>query len=155
GFEVVVYERRPIPGGKARSIPKQKTGVDGRKDLPGEHGFRFFPGFYRHLPDTMKRIPCGDKTVFDNLGPPEFTLIARAGGLGDIAYPSQPPRTFAEVVRLLRTVLSNDLGFDDGELDYYIGRLLALLTSCRARRFAEYEYQDWWTFVGASPRSEA
>ena len=26
-------------------------------DLPGEHGFRFFPGFYEHLPDTMKRIP--------------------------------------------------------------------------------------------------
>src|SRR5262249_30273340 len=52
-------------------------------------------------------------------------------------------------------VMSNDLGFDAGELDFYIGRLLALLTSCRARRFAEYEHQDWWSFVGAEPRSQA
>ena len=26
---------------------------------PGEHGFRFFPGFYHHIPDTMRRIPDG------------------------------------------------------------------------------------------------
>jgi uncharacterized protein with NAD-binding domain and iron-sulfur cluster len=25
--------------------------------LPGEHGFRFFPAFYRHIFDTMKRTP--------------------------------------------------------------------------------------------------
>lgn len=25
--------------------------------LPGEHGYRFFPAFYRHVFDTMKRIP--------------------------------------------------------------------------------------------------
>jgi len=52
GFEVSVYERRDVFGGKARSIPVAGTGQEGRKDLPGEHGFRFFPGFYRHLPDT-------------------------------------------------------------------------------------------------------
>src|SRR5262245_33624893 len=79
GFEVAVYESRSIPGGKARSIPVPGSGVDGRKDLPGEHGFRFFPGFYRHLPDTMKRIPFGKKRVFDNLVTPTFTQIARAG----------------------------------------------------------------------------
>ena len=25
--------------------------------VPGEHGFRFFPSFYRHLFDTMARTP--------------------------------------------------------------------------------------------------
>ena len=25
--------------------------------LPGEHGFRFFPNFYKHVTDTMSRIP--------------------------------------------------------------------------------------------------
>ena len=57
GFRVHVYERKPVLGGKARSIPVPGSGVVGRADLPGEHGFRFFPGFYRHLPDTMRRIP--------------------------------------------------------------------------------------------------
>ena len=28
--------------------------------LPGEHGFRFFPGFYKHVIDTMRRIPSFD-----------------------------------------------------------------------------------------------
>ena len=58
GFEVEVIEARSIPGGKARSLPATNTGTDGRPDLPAEHGFRFFPGFYTHLPDTMSRIPC-------------------------------------------------------------------------------------------------
>ena len=62
GFEVEVYEFRNVPGGKARSIPSPHTGVDGRQDLPGEHGFRFFPGFYKHVIDTMQRIPVKDPT---------------------------------------------------------------------------------------------
>ena len=53
GFDVEVYELLPIPGGKARSFPVPGSGKDGRKDLPGEHGFRFFPRFYRHIIDTM------------------------------------------------------------------------------------------------------
>lgn len=43
GFDVAVYERRDAWGGKARSTKKPGTGRDGRDDLPGEHGFRFFP----------------------------------------------------------------------------------------------------------------
>src|SRR5688572_30540516 len=56
GFEVTVYERNAL-GGKARSIPVAGTAKGDRKHLPGEHGFRFFPGFYHHVPDTMRRIP--------------------------------------------------------------------------------------------------
>src|SRR5437016_1727725 len=67
GFEVTVVERGGVPGGKARSVRIPGTGTQGRADLPGEHGFRFFPGFYRHLPDTMRRIPFTNGTVFDNL----------------------------------------------------------------------------------------
>src|SRR3954454_9209646 len=67
GFSVTVYEQRDAPGGKARSIPYVGSGTDGRADLPGEHGFRFLPGFYRHLPDTMSRTPAGAGTVRDRL----------------------------------------------------------------------------------------
>ena len=56
GFDVTVYEPTAL-GGKARSIPVARHRPGGRKDLPGEHGFRFFPGFYHHIPDTMRRIP--------------------------------------------------------------------------------------------------
>ncbi|MGF1425628.1 FAD-dependent oxidoreductase [Kitasatospora sp. LaBMicrA B282] len=50
GYSVTVFERHEL-GGKARSIRMPATG------LPGEHGFRFFPSFYRNLTDTMRRIP--------------------------------------------------------------------------------------------------
>src|SRR6516164_10585184 len=67
GFEVVVLERRYTPGGKARSVhvTEEDEGRSGHQvahnaqapvghRLPGEHGFRFFPGFYRHVIDTMR-----------------------------------------------------------------------------------------------------
>src|SRR5690349_7333702 len=68
GFSVDVYERKSL-GGKARSIPVKGTARGGRKPLPGEHGFRFFPGFYHHVPDTMRRIPFAKNAhgVWDNL----------------------------------------------------------------------------------------
>ena len=83
GFEVVVLERGQLAGGKARSIPVERRrsrherprarrygrGVD-RAPVPGEHGFRFFPGFYKHVIDTMRRIPSFDgRTVADHLVP--------------------------------------------------------------------------------------
>src|SRR5918911_1568816 len=82
GFAVTVLEQRDAPGGKARSIPVAGSGQDGRADLPGEHGFRFFPGFYRHLPDTMARIPAAGSArgVLGNLVAATETEIARAGG---------------------------------------------------------------------------
>ena len=60
GFSVEVYEQRSVAGGKARSfrVPLTKAGGASPR-LPAEHGFRFFPGFYRHLFDTMKQIPTG------------------------------------------------------------------------------------------------
>src|ERR1700733_3133879 len=80
GFSVDVYERKPVFGGKARSIPVAGSGVEGRADLPGEHGFRFFPGFYKHVTDTMRRIPYGVRgNTFDNLSVATRTLLARAG----------------------------------------------------------------------------
>src|SRR5713101_6282765 len=80
GFHVEVFERKPVLGGKARSIPVIGSGTDGRRDLPGEHGFRFFPGFYKHVTDTMRRIPYGAHgNTFDNLTVATRILLARAG----------------------------------------------------------------------------
>src|SRR3954468_5694247 len=85
GFDVVVYELRALPAGKARrmaAIP----GTGGRRALPGEHGFRFFPGFYKHVPDTMSRIPYRNQAqgVFDNLVVSTQLEIAREDGQNEL-----------------------------------------------------------------------
>lgn len=51
GFDVSVFDAQEVPGGKAISFLQN--------GLEGEHGFRFFPGFYRNVTDSMGRIPCG------------------------------------------------------------------------------------------------
>ena len=84
GFEVTVYERKAL-GGKARSIPVPGSATGGRKALPGEHGFRFFPGFYHHVPDTMRRIPfaCNPNGVGDNLVSAHGRQVRARGGRVD------------------------------------------------------------------------
>jgi uncharacterized protein with NAD-binding domain and iron-sulfur cluster len=78
GFRVHVYERKAL-GGKARSIPVPRTASGGRRPLPGEHGFRFFPGFYHHVPDSMRRtpLPGNEDGVRNNLVDAMDTLGAR------------------------------------------------------------------------------
>nr|WP_306307204.1 FAD-dependent oxidoreductase [Nocardia exalbida] len=90
GFQVTVYEKRAW-GGKARSVGVPGTGVEGRPDLPGEHGFRFFPGFYQHVPDTMRRIPFPGNAngVWDNLVAVPEARFARSGG-DDFRVPLGP-----------------------------------------------------------------
>src|SRR5450631_2958149 len=65
GFTVDVYERRRIFGGKAssRRVPSSGPAAASAVGLPGEHGFRFFPGWYQHLFATMKDIPYQDRTT--------------------------------------------------------------------------------------------
>jgi uncharacterized protein with NAD-binding domain and iron-sulfur cluster len=156
GFEVTVYETRSIPGGKARSMPVPGSGTQGRRDLPGEHGFRFFPGFYRHLPDTMRRIPFGSQRegVFANLVPATKVQMARAGG-AEIISPAHFPASLGDIHLAFRSLLAyaTEVGIPPAEQLYFVDRLLLLLTSCEERRFAEYEGQSWWTFSGAQSRS--
>jgi len=81
GFAVTVCERNAAFGGKARSMSVAGSGVGRRMDLPGEHGFRFFPGFYKHITDTMSRIPfgVGRAKCRDNLVQAARILLARQG----------------------------------------------------------------------------
>ncbi len=97
GFKVAVYElQEHIAGGKARSLPVPNSGTQNRPNLPAEHGFRFFPGFYRHLPDTMQRIPFDGKWVIDNLTDAKDTLLVRPGR--DFVYaPTKFPSTLEEL----------------------------------------------------------
>src|SRR5262249_19533778 len=145
-----------IPGGKARSMDAI-PGTGGRRALPGEHGFRFFPGFYRHVPDTMSRIPYRGQVqgVFDNLVTSTQVEIARAGAKDELVAPARFPVTRAEWEAPLNFVLTFavHLGIPREERADFAGLLSALLSACDARRFGEYENESWWVFADAEHRS--
>ncbi len=157
GFDVVVLEARAIPGGKARSLPVPGSATGGRADLPAEHGFRFFPGFYQHVPDTMRRIPAGTETVFDHLTGATRILLAQAGGRNELIAGAHLPESLEDLAVLSRFLfeLMTSLGIPPQEHAWLMERLLTLLTSCDDRRYQQWELQSWWVFVAAEQRSEA
>lgn len=157
GFEVTVYEHRDVFGGKARSMPVPGSGTGGRADLPAEHGFRFFPGFYRHLPDTMNRIPYGNWTVFHHLVNTTRVMIAQANGGNEIIGPTATPSSFndLEVALKFGWTIDTQLGIPQYELAEFYERLLMYLASCEERRLKQWEYMGWWEFVEAEGKSKA
>ncbi len=159
GFEVVVYERNAL-GGKARSIPVPQTGAGGRLPLPGEHGFRFFPGFYHHVPDTMKRIPFPGNAggVRDNLVSALGAKFLRAGDRGDAGPfglgPDPMAPTSVEGMRYLLTDLFAGHGVPPHELAYFVERMLVFVTSSDERRYGQWENVSWWDFIKAENKSQ-
>ena len=170
GFEVVVLERRDIAGGKARSIPviHEGEGTSGHQlaggaggslqhRVPGEHGFRFFPGFYKHVIDTMRRIPSFDgRKVADHLVPTTRLDIHAIRTNPPFVVPAGFPLSPRDAGTMLRDILLSfgpiaDLTPDD--LAFFGARIWQILTSCQERRLAEYERTSWWEFVGAEQRS--
>jgi uncharacterized protein with NAD-binding domain and iron-sulfur cluster len=155
-FDVVVYELRSIPGGKARSMPA-KPGTDGRGPLPGEHGFRFFPGFYRHVTHTMSRIPYAGQAagVLDNLVSATEIQLAREGGKNELVTPAHFPVTTSDWQATLRFAAEYavNVGIPLVEQAHFVSLLSNLLSACEERRFEQYENQSWWEFSGAEGRS--
>jgi len=156
GFAVEVYERRNIPGGKARSLEVGEP-TRGRRPLAGEHGFRFFPGFYKHVVDTMRRIPCGSGSVADNLV--DTTEIQIAGyGKPSVYVPARFPEAPEELQSAFNFVLGllgGALELNLAELAFLGTKLWQFVTSCDERRLTEYECLPWWDFIEAEHRSAA
>jgi len=154
GFKVHVYERKAVLGGKARSLSVPNSGDNGRLPLPGEHGFRFFPGFYKHVIDTMRRTPYGEHaSVFDNLTIATRMLLAREGQT-ELTWIARSPRTLQDL-RVFLMELFTPLGVPQKELSFFVSRLLTVATSCSDRRLAEYENIAWWDFIEAPRMSKA
>jgi uncharacterized protein with NAD-binding domain and iron-sulfur cluster len=155
GFAVEVYEKAAVPGGKAKSTSKPNSGIGTRRDLAGEHGFRFFPGFYQHIPDTMRRIPLAgnENGVFDNL------VVAQQAAIAQEKKPlygflTHVPKTLLDWGVVLEDWFGRgELGLKPGEADYFISCLLDFMSTCEKRRLAKLEREKWWDYVGASSRS--
>jgi uncharacterized protein with NAD-binding domain and iron-sulfur cluster len=172
GFAVEVFERQEIPGGKARSLrvvePFHRPTLGGpamagsryrarRPWLPGEHGFRFFPGFYRHVVDTMERIPHGRGFVADHLVNTTECHLARAGKRA-VYVPVRYPRTPADLktaLFLVMDLLGGQMEVTATETLFFAQKVWQLMTSCDERRLEEYEKLDWWEFVDAENQSPA
>jgi uncharacterized protein with NAD-binding domain and iron-sulfur cluster len=157
GFAVTVYESRAVFGGKARSYGAPGTGSDGRADLPAEHGFRFFPGFYRHLPDTMSRIP-GPRAghhVIDELVAADNLMMAREDGANALVTPAHAPASLDDLAALTSFLfaVATELDISPEDQLFFVDRLLVLLTSCDERRLGQWELQTWWEFVDGEHRS--
>lgn len=154
GFDVDIVERRDIVGGKARSI--DVPGSVGRtgKALPGEHGFRFFPGFYAHMDESLSDIPYQGKKrgVLDNLTATTDMLLSRAFA-EDIELPSEPPSNPKEFYNLIRA-FTGTLGISLRESFTFGRKMFEFLASCDERRDAEYDSISWWDFIEAGDKSD-
>ena len=165
GFEVEVYERESeYVGGKARSVdvPNTANPVTG-KSLPGEHGFRFFPGFYKHVTDTMKRIPQkiengkqSKESCFDNLVDTKMIMIARDKNRPPIVFPTDFFGSWSDL-KMLFKLFKNRKEFDllPGEATFFAKKIFTIMGSCTERRNEQYEGISWWDFMGADTKSES
>ncbi|NUQ96089.1 MAG: NAD(P)-binding protein, partial [Streptomyces sp.] len=163
GYAVTVYEYYGRLGGKARSMDVPASAAGGRKPLPGEHGFRFFPGFYRNLPDTLRRIPFPGNAdgVHGNLRNSTETRLSRSGGRPDVTLPfhalTSPPGAGDLTVEALRKLivggLDTALHLPADEIAYFADRVLVHLTSCDRRRDEQWEKVPWWDFIKAGRMS--
>lgn len=164
GFEVEVIERnKTYAGGKARSV--NVPGTDQKKPgafLPGEHGFRFFPGFYKHVVDTMKRIPYtqadgkpAPQGCYSNLVPTKRIMVARYGKAPIVTIASFP-KSIADLKLIIHDMHGGaDTGLTQEEEHFFAERVWQLMTSCTARRENDYERLSWWDYLEASRFSQA
>jgi uncharacterized protein with NAD-binding domain and iron-sulfur cluster len=152
GLSVTVYEAAAEPGGKARSFPLS-GGAGDAPSIHGEHGFRFFPAFYRNVVDTMARIPDGDGSVADHLVGTSETLVATVDG-AEQRPSTETPSSVREWLGALRPNVGGG-AVSRSELNHFLRRLSVLATSCRARREAEFEHVSWWEFIDAAEMSPA
>jgi 15-cis-phytoene desaturase len=148
GFTVEVYEARPDFGGKARSQPVPDTGTNGRRDLPGEHGFRFYPRFYRHVIEQMARIPSGDRTVADFLKPANEAAIALIDDDTWFRFSRKRLTTPYSILEAVQAFFQ-DLDYDAKDMAVFGAKLLQFATASDERRAGEYEQLSWWQYLEA------
>lgn len=131
---------------------------------PGEHGYRFFPAFYRNLFHTMKRIPLFDdkgretgRTAYDNLVATEALLLVPFEGQGAVEVPRRRIHTIEGLRRVLRGLYER-LNFAYHDIALFEIRLFKFMTSCWQRRRQVAREHSWREYIGVadfSPQFQA
>lgn len=155
GYQVTIYEATRVLGGKARSnaVP---GATGGRGPLPGEHGFHFFPGFYQHVTDTMRRIPCQEGgTVYERLVAAKEWMLGAGDAPPALMAPRVPiwPREWRMLAASWRSFRA--AGITSADMRWLAARMWQLATSCAERFDVDYEKCTWWEYVDAEARSPA
>ena len=147
GFSVTVFERRQQVGGKAAS-----SECDG---LPAEHGFRFFPGFYFHVIETMKEIPAADRPrwVADHLTELDTSVFADEEG----RWMTMPLPTRTALPSWWQRIKGMS-AFRESmpgawETASFVGTLARLVCACDRRWDMQLERQSWLEHVMSSHRA--
>jgi hypothetical protein len=167
---IAVGQREPIGNPRTAAGRRRANRVELRiveNILPGEHGYRYFPRFYRHLFDTMKRTPILDRegnatneTAYDQLVPTPTVDLALVRPALLKAPPPPPPeaedpeevparrlRSLEELRDFLRVHLER-LGVTARDIVQFQFRLLRFLTASEARRRL-WQAGSWWEYLGA------
>lgn len=150
GFEVHVYDASRAVGGKAQSQFLTGTGRGGRRDLPGEHGFRFFPAWYKHIPHTMGRIPTpGGGTVADRLVGCTQMGLAEVDERAVYRLPRHRPGSLGDFFRVIDAVADffAGTGVSVTDLGRFGMKMLDYMLLCEERRRADYERVSFFDFV--------
>jgi len=120
--------------------------------LPGEHGYRYFPAYYRHLFDTMRRTPILDaegeetgRTAFSQLVTPPAVAISLATSRRVESIARRRPKSLKEIREGLRVMLE-DMGITGRDMQLYFLRMFVFMTSCKERR-NEYGKLSWLEFL--------
>jgi uncharacterized protein with NAD-binding domain and iron-sulfur cluster len=147
-FEVHVFEETGALGGKAKSQTLLGSGTGGRADLPGEHGFRFFPAFYRNVIDTMSRIPVPGGNVAMRLLPCDEFSVAEPEH-APVNIPQNIQDGVGGFFRVVDAVEALYKAFEPREEDLarISAKMLLFMISCDQRRVGEYERLSFWDFI--------
>ncbi len=162
GFDVTVYERKEL-GGKARSNTVPGTGV-GRPDLPGEHGYRGFLGYYHNLHELLERIPVPEgggvrgrltattRSVFSRAGGADISLAVPGATNGNAWFPQDV--TISNLTETLWGLVDSIGGLGSTEASKFVNRLLVYMTSCEERRYGQWENITWSKFLKTEGASQ-
>ena len=163
---ITVYEASNRLGGKAAS---QFARIGGSGRWPGEHGFRFFPNFYRSIVDTLRYIPVTaehrakyginraepDLSVYDLLVSCPQAGVAMNGNLVPFSRATGLTEFGSNVVGFLRS-----FGLPNGDSVRFAAEVLRFLLMSHDRALVEYEHKtlrqlfadaddNLWRFLGS------
>jgi NAD(P)-binding Rossmann-like domain len=147
GLSVTVFERRPHVGGKASSSEWY--------DLPAEHGFRFFPGFYWHVVKAMSEIPAagGQGYVADHLVELDASVFTDQNGQRlTVPLPTRSARpSMRERLAGMSTFRKSMPG--PWECACFLGLVARLATTCETRWNDQLENESWFDHVMPTHRT--
>ena len=153
-LEIVVRgsaDARPTADARERSFANRVEFEVVEQIIPGEHGFRFFPGFYRHVYDTMKRTPIFDErgatqgSAMDQLVLTPKPLLALKGGMYDFDF-----RNISSIhqARAASDLMFNKVGCTFKDMLGFQLKTFRFLTSGPKRREKETEGISMVEYLG-------